>query len=81
MQVNKYVHPAEKIPTYLDQEVFDLFAEDYASRDNERIKDYLIEFDDLVFGLLTGGRDSTKSRLKRFQESYLPADGYDSEEE
>ena len=41
MQINKYVHPCERLPHFVRQEDLNLFAEDYSKKENERIKDHL----------------------------------------
>lgn len=41
MQVNKYVHPCERIPSAIKQEDMEKFEADYEIDTNERIKDYL----------------------------------------
>ena len=51
------MHPSERIPHYLQEEDFKMFEEDYELRDNERIKEHLIAFDDLIFTLLIGGKN------------------------
>ena len=45
MQVNKYVHPCERLPAFIREEDLALFAVDYDKKENNRIKDYLKAFD------------------------------------
>lgn len=49
MQVNRYVHPCEKIPDFLKAEDLETFAIDYSTRENERIKGFLTAFDEMLF--------------------------------
>ena len=81
MQVNKYVHPCERIPAYIQQADQDKFKEDYNKKENERIKEHLETFDQMVCQRLLGCKGGL-SRIKRFQEEYLPDEGCvgDSEE-
>ena len=75
MQINKYVHPCERLPHYVRAEDLDCFQADYAKKENERIKDHLIAFDELVTQTLCGTQDGSSSRIKRYQQSYLPEKG------
>ena len=45
MQVNKYVHPCERLPAFIREEDLALFAADYDKKENNRIRDYLVAFD------------------------------------
>jgi len=57
MQINKYVHPCERLPHFVRQDDLNLFAEDYDKKENERIKEHLVAFDDLVTKTLCGTQD------------------------
>lgn len=81
MQVNKYVHPCERLPAAIKPEDVEAFEADYALDTNERIADYLRQFDDLVVTKFVGASDGAKTRIKRFKADYLPDDGCDSEDE
>ena len=48
MQINKYVHPCERLPQFLKQTDLNEFAKDYTARENERIKDHLQAFDEML---------------------------------
>ena len=37
MHVNKYVHPCERIPDFIEAEDLKMFAQDYTKKKNERI--------------------------------------------
>jgi len=54
MQINKYVHPCERLPPFVKQEDLDVFAIDYTKKENERIKEHLSTFDELVAQTLCG---------------------------
>ena len=79
MQVNKYVHPCERLPAYIRQEDLALFAADYDKKENNRIRDYLVAFDLALTQSLCGAQDGSFSRLKRYQEQYLPDEGCDQD--
>lgn len=82
MQVNKYVHPCETIPTILKPSDIKKLSIDYNNPQNERIKDHLEKFDEIILTLMVGGKDGTQSRIRRFKNDYLVDDeGYNSEEE
>ena len=81
MQVNKYVHPCERFPGMLKSSDIDKFEADYDLDSNERIKDYLRQFDDILVTKFIGSKEGGKSRIKRFKTEYLPDDGCDSEDE
>ena len=66
MQINKYVHPCERLPHFVKQEDMDCFAKDYAKKENERIKEHLMAFDELITRTLCGTQDGSVSRLKRY---------------
>jgi hypothetical protein len=59
----------------------DAFAQDYTKRENERIKDHLKAFDEMVTQTLCGTQDGKKSRIKRYQQDYLPSKGCDGDME
>lgn len=48
MQINKYVHPCERLPHFVKTEDLDEFALDYGKKENERIREHLVTFDQLV---------------------------------
>ena len=48
---------------------------------NERIKDYLQQFDDILITKFVGSPNGNKTRIKRFKAEYLPDEGCDSEDE
>ena len=48
MQINKFVHPCERLPSFVSKEDLDFFAEDYKKKENEPIKDHLKAFDELI---------------------------------
>ena len=54
MQINKYVHPCERLPHFVQKEDLACFAQDYDKRENERIKEHLITFDEMVTQTLCG---------------------------
>ena len=81
MQINKYVHPCERLPHFVKTEDLDEFALDYNKKENERIKDHLVTFDQLVTQQLCGSQDGKQSRIKRFQREYLPENGCDDDTE
>lgn len=81
MQVNKYVHPCERLPSFIHQEDLDEFAKDYSLKDNERIRGHIETFDSLVTQTLCGSLDGSNSRLKRYREDYLPRKGCDADKE
>ena len=81
MQVNKYVHPCERIPGAIKSEDVAQFEADYEIDTNERIKDYLKQFDEALISKFIGASNGEKTRIKRFKSEYLPDDGCDSEDE
>ena len=81
MQINKYVHPCERLPHFVKQEDLATFALDYDKRENERIKAHLVAFDEMVTQTLCGSQDGSKSRIKRYQSDYLPTKGCDHDME
>lgn len=81
MQINKYVHPCERLPHFVKAEDLAEFALEYDKKENERIKDHLQTFDELVTQTLCGSQDGLQSRIKRFQNEYLPESGCDEERE
>lgn len=81
MQINKYVHPCERLPHFVKTEDLDEFALDYGKKENERIREHLVTFDQLVTHQLCGSQDGKQSRIKRFQREYLPENGCDDDTE
>lgn len=81
MQVNKYVHPCERIPSTIKPDDIELFEADYELDSNERVKEYLRQFDEILVNKFIGATNGDKSRIKRFKTDYLPEDGCDSEDE
>ena len=81
MQVNKYVHPCERIPGQIKPQDIDKFESDYQLDTNERVKDYLQQFDDILITKFVGSPNGNKTRIKRFKAEYLPDQGCDSEDE
>ena len=81
MQVNKYVHPCERIPGQIKPQDIDKFEADYQLDTNERVKDYLKQFDDILITKFVGSPNGSKTRIKRFKAEYLPDQGCDSEDE
>ena len=81
MQVNKYVHPCERLPGMIKPHDIEKFEADYELDSNERIKEYLRQFDEMLISKFVGAKDGGKSRIKRFKAEYLPDDGCDSEDE
>ena len=79
MQINKYVHPCERIPHFVRPEDMALFAEDYKKKENERIQEHLIAFDKLLTENLCGAQENNKTRIRRYQREYLPESGCDNE--
>ena len=79
MQINKYVHPCERLPQFVKKEDLEAFAEDYSKKENERIKSHLQAFDELVTHTLCGTQDGSLSRIKRYQRDYLPETGCDTD--
>jgi len=77
MQINKYVHPCERLPHYVRPEDIEVFKADYTKKENERIKDHLVAFDELLTKTLCGSQDGEISRIKRYQQNYLPEGGCD----
>ena len=63
MQVNKYVHPCERLPAFIRHEDLDLFAADYDKKENNRIRDYLVAFDLALTQSLCGAQDGSLTRL------------------
>lgn len=57
MQVNKYVHPCERMPHFVKTEDLDELALDYEKKENVRIKDHLSTFDTLLTQTLCGSQD------------------------
>ena len=66
MQINKYVHPCERLPHFVQAKDLQAFALDYEKKENERIREHMQAFDDLVTQTLCGSQDGTVSRIKRF---------------
>ena len=66
MQVNKYVHPCERFPTFLRSLDKKEFEKDYTLRENERVKEHLENFDLKIYELFFGNPDGSNSRIKRF---------------
>ena len=81
MQINKYVHPCERLPHFVKPEDLEDFAQDYDKKENERIKDHIMAFDELVTQTLCGSHDGNISRIKRYQQNYLPEKGCDNDME
>ena len=81
MQINKYVHPCEHIPSFVKQADLDVFALDYEKKENERIAEHLKAFDELFTQTLCGSQDGSETRIKRYQRDYLPAKGCDADTE
>lgn len=54
------------MPPFVKQEDLDVFALDYAKKENERIKTHLSMFDELVTQTLCGTQDGKMSRIKRY---------------
>ena len=48
MQINKYVHPCERLPHFVKAEDLAEFALEYEKKENERIKEHLQTFDELI---------------------------------
>ena len=48
MQINKYVHPCERLPHFVKAEDLAKFAEEYDNKENDRIREHLKTFDELV---------------------------------
>ena len=59
MQVNKYVHPCERFPTFIKPKDRRDFEQDYKVRENERIKDYLEVLDRKIYELFFGNLDGS----------------------
>lgn len=78
MQINKYVHPCERLPPFIKQEDLKVMAQDYDLKENERIREHLISFDELFTQTLCGTQDGRITRIKRYNEQYLPEQGCDS---
>jgi hypothetical protein len=81
MHVNKFVHPCEKIPNVIKAAELKEFSEEYRLDENKDIADALINIDKTIIELLFGGSKGKHSRVRRFQTDYLPAEGYESEDE
>ena len=81
MQINKYVHPCERVPHFIKQDELAEFSMDYTKKEHERISDYIQTFDQLITFQLCGSQDGKYSRIKRFQREYLPDGGCDDETE
>lgn len=71
MQVNKYVHPCERFPTFIKLKDRKDLESDYKIRENERIKDNLELLDRKIYELFFGNLDGSQSRLKRYKQNYL----------
>lgn len=69
------MHPCERLPQYVREEDLEVFQADYSKKENERIKDHLMAFDELLTKTLCGSQDGEVSRIKRYQQSYLPEKG------
>ena len=65
MQVNKYVHPCECIPSAIEKEDMDQLTKDYEKKEYEKIQKYLVAFDDLLVQMC-GTNDGSVSRIKRY---------------
>ena len=66
MQVNRYVHPCERLPAAIKPDDLETFEADYGLDTNERIADYLRQFDGMLVTKFIGASDGAKSRIKRF---------------
>lgn len=63
MQVNKFVHPCERVPAQLKATDQAEFAKDYQLKENARVRHYLVQFDTRVHELFFGSVDGTQNRL------------------
>jgi len=61
------VHPCERLPHFVKPDDLEKFAEDYTKKENERIKDHIMSFDELITQTLCGSQDGNASRIKRYQ--------------